>query len=257
MKAQVFCKGLGLSCEVHRLQAGGGESWAREARYGIFKARARELGASLLFLAHHRDDDLETLLFRLLRGTGPLGLAGIPTSRPLDPASGLQTQVYRPLLNCAKQELLDWIAEQNQSYVEDPSNALSGYTPRNRIRHELMPRIHAQPKAWRKLCELQKEARLFSARVHEEFRDLPLGTEARPPLALPLERLQALSPWAFERYISLLLESLGEARPSRGLLQQARLLLRPDLPSGKCVEARGHWRLERRKKELHLRLLAP
>ncbi len=259
LQAQAFCERLGLPCEVHRLEPapGSGESWAREARYQIFSKRARDLNASLLFLAHHLDDDLETLLFRLMRGTGPLGLAGIPAQRPLAPSTDLPTRIYRPLLDLPKRELVDSLLQQRRTWIEDPSNAEIGHSPRNRIRHGLLADIRSHPRAWKALNALKQEALAFSNHIHEELQDLPLGPALTARPVLPLTRLQALSPWAFERYLSLALESLGQARPSRALLRQARHLLEARLPSGKCVEARGHWRLERRKKELHLRLLAP
>lgn len=267
-RALGFCEQLGMPCEIHRLGQGQGESWARQARYGIFSARARALGASRLWLAHHRDDDLETLLFRLLRGTGPLGLAGIPAQRPLDGVGGLlrcglggglerqAVDIHRPLLRFSKQELVDLLRDHQRTWIEDPSNALLDLTPRNRIRHELIPRLQESPRAWTALLALKHEAELFSTRVHEEIQDLPLAPDLEQDGALPLRPLQELSPWAFERYLSLVLEGQGQDRPSRALLRQARLLLRDPLPSGKRVESRGRWSLERRKMALHLRLLA-
>jgi len=254
-RALGFCKDLGLPGEIHRLtNLGSGEGRARAARYEIFRQRARELGASLLFLAHHRDDDLETLLFRFLRGTGALGLAAIPSLRLLDPGHDLSTRVYRPLLGFEKRELVAWLEARGQDWIEDPSNARADHSPRNRIRHDLLPHIRRDPRAWQALSRLSQEAERFAALVHEEIRSLPMPLV--PEICWSVEPLAELSPWAFERYLTLVLERMRQPRPSRPHLRQARALLRPGVASGKCVESRGRWRLERRKRELHLRVLA-
>ena len=256
-RARNFCEQLGLPCEVHRLGHGTGESWARQERYRIFRERATSLGATRLYLAHHRDDDLETLLFRLQRGTGPLGLAGIPASRSLDPSGGCSTRIHRPLLTFPKALLVDWLEECRLTWIEDPSNAQTAHTPRNRIRHQLVPELRRSPRAWKALLDLDEEAKRFAACVQRELASLQVGETDAQALDLPLAPLQEVLPWAFDRHLSLLLEARGQPRPSRALLQQARTLLQEALPSGKRVEARGRWRLERRKKSLHLRLLAP
>src|SRR5690606_10484398 len=113
------CAARQVDLVVHRvtLPSGGNvEELARDARYGVFE---QQLGAGdWLLLAHHADDQLETLLFRLMRGTGVRGLAGMPRSRALG-----QGRLLRPLLDWTRAQLADWAAAQGLAWIEDPANA--------------------------------------------------------------------------------------------------------------------------------------
>lgn len=104
---------------------------AREARYRFFQRLARRWGADRIALAHHGDDQVETVLFRFIRGTGPRGLAGIP------PVRG---PIIRPLIEVPKSAILEHLRAHGLSYRADPSNVDVGYQ-RNRIRLELIPYI--------------------------------------------------------------------------------------------------------------------
>ena len=99
------------------LGAGTGETRARAARYAALRALQREAGAPYVATAHHADDQTETVLFRLLKGSGPAGLAGIPARGP----DGLR----RPLLPFTRDELRAWLREAHPDVhpVEDPANA--------------------------------------------------------------------------------------------------------------------------------------
>jgi tRNA(Ile)-lysidine synthase len=101
---------------VLALGAGSGETRARAARYAALRDMQREAGAVYLATAHHADDQAETVLFRLLKGSGPAGLAGIPARGP----DGLR----RPLLPFARDELRAWLAAAHPGVVpvEDPAN---------------------------------------------------------------------------------------------------------------------------------------
>ncbi|MDK9559694.1 tRNA lysidine(34) synthetase TilS [Marinobacter sp. M216] len=139
------CAALGIPLVVRRVsvnigQAGGNlggvEEAAREARYAVFE---EILGpGDLLLLAHHADDQVETVLFRLIRGSGVAGLAGMPRARPL--AAG---QLVRPLLELERAELEHWAREAGIEWVEDPSNADQGYD-RNYLRHTIIPGLKAR-----------------------------------------------------------------------------------------------------------------
>ncbi len=141
-----LCQELGVSCEtghadVARLSAGssrGIEETARHARYAFLQDTAGRLGARFVVTAHTADDQAETILHRILRGTGIAGLAGMSRSRRFGPAT-----LLRPLLSVRRSELVDYLRDIGQRFCEDPSNADRRFT-RNRIRHELLPLLARQ-----------------------------------------------------------------------------------------------------------------
>ena len=90
---------------------------ARDARYALLEAHAGAIGADFLMLGHHLDDQAETVLFRLLRGTGVDGLAGM---EPLSPRGGLT--LFRPLLLTPKTRLVALCKALKQPFIDDPSN---------------------------------------------------------------------------------------------------------------------------------------
>lgn len=107
------------------------EDRARRARYAVFE---QELQAGeVLLQGHHQDDQVETLLLRLLRGAGTLGLASIPLQRPL--GKGL---IVRPLLNTPKSELLAFAQAAKLQWVEDDSNFEVDFD-RNYLRLKVLP----------------------------------------------------------------------------------------------------------------------
>ncbi len=101
---------------------------ARKARYELLFKYAAEIGADMVATAHHADDQAETILFRLLRGSGVAGLAGMAQARARD---GLT--LSRPLLGCAKTELVALCEAKAHAYLADPSNQNPAYA-RTRMR---------------------------------------------------------------------------------------------------------------------------
>jgi tRNA(Ile)-lysidine synthase len=110
------------------------ESTARDLRYEWLLALAHNRDARWIATGHTADDHAETILHRILRGTGLDGLGGIPESRPLD----AQTRLVRPMLAITRADVLAALDAWGQSYRVDNSNADPRFT-RNRIRHELLP----------------------------------------------------------------------------------------------------------------------
>lgn len=105
------------------------EMAARELRYDYFHELTKAEGLDWICVGHHSDDNMETMLINLLRGTGLRGLCGIqPKNR----------WVVRPLLCCSKEEILTYLNEKGETYVTDSSN-LEGDVVRNRIRLEVIP----------------------------------------------------------------------------------------------------------------------
>lgn len=110
------------------------EGAARLARYDFLTSAASRCGARYVATAHTADDNVETVLFNILRGTGLAGLAGIPRVRQLTDAAS----VIRPLLDVTRSEVLDYLQSIGQPNRDDSTNRLESYT-RNRIRLQLLP----------------------------------------------------------------------------------------------------------------------
>lgn len=117
-------------------QGDGIEAAARAARYDFLRRAALDFGARYVVTAHTADDQVETVLHRLLRGTGLHGAAGIARARELHPGVSL----LRPMLTISRREVLSYLADCGQSFREDPSNQEDRFQ-RNRIRHQLRPLI--------------------------------------------------------------------------------------------------------------------
>ena len=131
---QSICDGLGIPLRVVRVQVQPGASLERAARDARYRAFTEVTGAGeVLLTGQHRDDQAETLLFRLLRGAGVRGLAAMPAHRPL--AGG---HLVRPLLDVPRAELEAYAHEHQLKWIEDPSNADSRFS-RNYLRHRVFP----------------------------------------------------------------------------------------------------------------------
>jgi tRNA(Ile)-lysidine synthase len=162
------------------------ENTARRIRYAWLTTLAQDHKARYVATGHTADDQAETVLHRLMRGTGLKGLAGIPARRKLAPG----VEVVRPLLRVARAEVLAFLREQRQPYREDSSNLDARFT-RNRIRHELLPSLaeHFNPAIVSVLCRLGEQAQEVyhdvEARARELFRQSELPRSA---LALVFDR---------------------------------------------------------------------
>lgn len=140
-------------------QGQGLEALARKARYQAF---ANSLAADeVLLTAHHAQDQGETVLFRLLRGAGPRGLAGMQQTARLpiscaDKSPGhTRARLWRPLLNESPDTLRAYARQQQLSWVEDSSNQDTNFS-RNFLRHKVIPQIQAHWPGW--LSALEKSA---------------------------------------------------------------------------------------------------
>ena len=160
-----LCQDLGVPCEVGRADRGASvveetgvtangdasasagpprstmssEAALRRARYRFLTDTARRLGARYVATGHTADDQAETVLHRIVRGTGIAGLAGIRRYRELVPGVSL----VRPLLDISRRQVREYLEALAQTACEDGSNADLTFT-RNRIRHELLPQLAAQ-----------------------------------------------------------------------------------------------------------------
>ena len=105
------------------------EMAARELRYEWFEHIRKEIGASAIAVAHHRDDSVETFLLNLMRGAGINGLKGIPVKNGL---------IVRPLLSVSREDILDYLQAIHQDFVTDSTNMEDEYM-RNKIRLNILP----------------------------------------------------------------------------------------------------------------------
>lgn len=163
-----LCQRYGILCRIYRFNVPeyanehkiGLEEAARMIRYRCYKKEADEISSSgikgtraansigkkgvdegggisvKIALAHHADDNAETLLFQMIRGSGLNGLGGMRLRRPLTPES----EIIRPLLEHTRAEIEGYLKEKGQSFRTDSSNVDTGYS-RNRIRHEVLPQM--------------------------------------------------------------------------------------------------------------------
>jgi tRNA(Ile)-lysidine synthase len=131
---QSMCDALGVPLRVMRVQVRPGASLERAARDARYQVFAEVTGAGeVLLTGQHRDDQAETLLFRLLRGAGVRGLSAMPAHRPL--AGG---HLVRPLLEVSRAELQAYASEHQLTWIEDPSNTDPRFS-RNYLRHRVFP----------------------------------------------------------------------------------------------------------------------
>ena len=140
--------------ELARKKGVGTEVAAREARYACFEALMAEKKIPLLAVAHHADDNLETMLFHMSRGSGLTGISGIPPSRPLK--NGTLT---RPLLRVPAEDIRSYCQAHGLDFVTDSTNSDTGYA-RNRLRAGAVP----------VLCAVNAGAVRNSARTAELLR---------------------------------------------------------------------------------------
>jgi tRNA(Ile)-lysidine synthase len=115
------------------------ETAARIMRYQFFEKAAKASHADVIATAHHSEDNAETLLMNLMRGSGITGLAGIPPRRDLDK----KLSYIRPILWLSKKEIEHYAKVRNLEWREDESNTELNFT-RNKIRHELLPMLRAE-----------------------------------------------------------------------------------------------------------------
>lgn len=191
---QRVCDQLGVTLEIVRVRVVPGASLeraARDARYQAFSACVGE--GELLLTGQHRDDQAETLLFRLLRGAGVRGLVAMPDARSMGRGS-----LVRPLLEVSRAELEDYARANGLAWVEDPSNQQLEYS-RNFLRRQVLPLLQQRwPRAASSLARtaaLMAEAQhLLDELAQQDLAAAQAGSDCRwlslPSLALaPLREL--------------------------------------------------------------------
>ena len=165
MGVPFFC-GYGDVSAAAKTAGEGIESAARRLRYAFLHSTMESIGADCIVTAHHADDQAETVLLHLLRGSGLRGLCG------MQPRSGV---IARPLLAVSHETLVAFLSECGQAYCTDETNDDPSYT-RNRIRGELLPQLSSyNPRIRESLCGmaelLSEDERYLSERAEQLLRD--------------------------------------------------------------------------------------
>ena len=207
-----FCDRYDIPLHVGRgeVKAGkkGLEAAARDARYAYLRSLPGKIAT-----AHTADDNAETVLMHMIRGTGLKGLGGIT------PVYG---NVIRPLLSCTRQNVLDFLNEWCLSYITDSSNKEDFYL-RNRIRHHVMPFLREEnPKIGENLSRMALRLREDEAFLAEQadFAELP-----------DVETLKKMHPAVRSRCLERFLKENGVREPEDAHIAQAEALVFSDKPS--------------------------
>jgi len=235
---RAMCERLGVALVVERAQgldagASNLEERAREIRHGFLNRAADSLAAERIALAHHADDQAETVLIRLMRGAGAAGMAAMA---PIGPG-----RLIRPMLALTRAEIRAYLRERKIEFVEDSTNT-SPAILRNRVRNSLIPMLEAEysPGLSHRLVELSGEMRalddLVSAIAVRELAALRCVDGA-----IDILRFRKLHPAVQPAVVRLYVaETIGDLRRiERSHIEAIRRLLIEDAASGEVVLPRG------------------
>lgn len=187
------------------------EAAAREARYAFLHTLPGKIAT-----AHTADDNAETVLMHLIRGTGLKGLGGIQP---------VQGNLIRPMLTVTRQEVEGFLQEWNLPHVEDSSNGTDAFL-RNRLRHHVMPLLYREnPRLGENLSETA-----LSLRQDEQY----LSCQAAYTDLPPVQTLRRMHPAVRSRMLALFLQESGVAEPEQAHIQLAEKLVFSQKPSAQA-----------------------
>jgi len=210
-----FCEGYGIPLHMGsgRIVPGkkGLEAAAREARYTFLRSLPGKIAT-----AHTADDNAETILMHLIRGTGLKGLGGIT------PVYGA---IIRPMLNVTRQDVEEFLAEYCVSHIEDSSNSTDAFL-RNRLRHRIMPLLKEEnPRLAENLSAMALRLRLD---------EQALAEQASFDGALQIDRLRQMPPAFRSRALEKFLKENGVREPEAVHIRQAEALVFSENPSARA-----------------------
>ncbi len=191
--------------DVDKRSGQGPEAAAREARYAVLRSLI-EAGDWLLS-AHHKDDQAETLLLNLMRGSGPAGLAGIAEMRPF--AAGW---LVRPVLAISRNDLEKYAQEHELTWIDDPSNQDQQFD-RNYLRHDIMPRLEAR---WPGVASRLKRSAWLAgeaSQLLDQLADADFRELGKRPDRLALHKLRGLPPERQRNVLRYVVRELGLPSP--------------------------------------------
>ncbi len=214
-----LCGRLGVPLVVEKVTVGSGENSdggieeaARTARYSALEAMVQR--RDLVLMAHHGDDQAETVLFRMLRGSGVAGLAGMPFSRDLGPAT-----LVRPLLGFERAELERWARSAGLSWVDDPSNKDQRFD-RNFLRHTVLPALRERWPGLNRRLRHTAGACAESEALNRKLAALQWQAVGGEQNRLPVEGLKTLSLAEQKNLIRWWVRERGFHAPTPGDWQQ-------------------------------------
>ncbi len=201
-----LCERRGIPLEVlsvnvaeQALKGEGIEAAGRRIRYGFFRRLQQRYGYRYIATAHNADDQLETVLLNLTRGSGLQGLCGIPPVRD---------GIIRPLLGCSREEIEAYCADNGLAYVQDSTNTDTAYR-RNLLRHKVLPVLkEINPQLGAASIRLTESLREDEARLSRLTRDL-LQNAARPDGQYDRGVLLCSPPALLRRALKLVMENAG------------------------------------------------
>ena len=196
------------------------EEEARNLRYNFFSKLTEECKIDAFLTAHHLDDQVETILMRIISGTGIQGIQGIPFFR--------KPNYYRPLLSMSRNQIIQYIKLNKIDFREDSSNRELVYK-RNKIRHEILPKIEELNPSYR-------DAFLHISQVSNEINELLIDIFTDLKTGFQADQELDLKNYIDKKYLPTMLQFiLNEYSPNKTeILQLAQKISTPELKKFQC-----------------------
>lgn len=248
---RALAESLAVSCTVGvaptPLEEGPGslEENARVVRYRFLADVAQEVQASHVAMAHTADDQVETVLYSIVRGTGIHGLGGIPVCRDLN----AQVQIIRPLLHVRRSEIEAYLDSINIVARQDETNRDPRFT-RNRVRHELLPMLRERfnprtDEAILRLAEQAQSAAMIVDRLANDLLRSAILETSDIHLTLSLDAVRNVEPFLLRAAIRCFMEQQGWPRQQLGHAELKRISEVSNPLGPKAWELPGGLRVER------------
>ena len=241
-----LCARLGIAFAVKRVDispfhAHGVEAAARKSRYAAYA----EEPCDFVALAHHRDDQAETLILQLLRGAGVKGASAMPLVFDAD----ARQKVVRPLLHCTRDEILAYAHQHSLQWIEDESNADVNY-PRNFLRHRVFPLLAQKFPRYRETLSRSAGHFAEAGSLLDDLAELD-GVHAMSNGALSISALQKLSHARAKNLLRYFLHVKKAPMPQAVQIEE---MLRQILLAREDADVRiefGGWQVRRFQGEVH------
>lgn len=236
--------------DIAPLRKHGIEAAARKLRHAAFAGQMCDFVA----LAHHADDQAETLLLQLLRGSGVKGASAMPvlslSKWPSFAESKGSSNLLRPLLHCSRREILDYAAAHGLRWIEDESNADDSY-PRNFLRHRVLPLLEERFPAYRNTLVRSAQHFAEAGVLLDDLARLDAAQAIRAD-TLAVAALQALSQPRAKNLLRWFLHSIGAPMPQAVQLDDMLHQLCGAREDAAVCIAYGDWQVRRYQGRVHV-----